>query len=200
MCVPCRVTIQWTTQTPAWKSLKDELPVLLLGWWSKWQRWVRPPVEGMGRRGEGVRARLPRTGCGLCARKLTLSHHRAWTRGKGSLQEVNFLLTVRPKEQKAEPQRGHHSWGTSAWRWQNWEGEAALRGAGGVHGRKTQLKLLPGQHPVTTTPQLRILFLLCLHFLGPIPGRVRNLNTQDLASLMLASSLQLAQRSLNFKW
>lgn len=108
-CVPCRVTIQWTTQTPAWKNLKDELPVWLPSMMEQMTEVSTASTAGawMGRGGEGVRARLPRPGCGLCARKLTLSH-LSLNRGKGSLQEVNFRLTVRTKEQQAEPQGGHH--------------------------------------------------------------------------------------------
>ena len=101
----------------------------------------------MGRRGEGVRARLPRTGCGLCARKLTvISEPEQEARVPSGRRTSRAQCCQRSRKQS-------HSAGITprdpwAWRWHNWEGEATLRGAGGVHGRKTQLKLSPGQHPV----------------------------------------------------
>lgn len=75
-------------------------------------------------------------------------------------------------------------------------GEAALRGAGGVHGEKDTVKTC---QVGCQLPHLNSGFCSCFAFIphsGPIlEGSESLIHKQDFASLMLSSSLQLAQKA-----
>ena len=186
MSIPCRVTIQWTTQTPAWKNLKDELPVsgCVLWWWSRWQRWVWPLLlePGWGRAGEGVCAYLPRTGCRLCACKETdTCHLRAWTRGKGFLQEVNFGSQCGQRSRKQSHRVGITPEGSLGMKMAGLGGRSCPEGCRRSPREKDTVKTLArsgSSYHNTSTQDIVPALPSFPHSHGPIPGRVRNLSTQ----------------------
>ena len=152
-------------------------------------------------RERGVCAYLPGPDVGCVrAREPTRSHLRAWTRGKCFLQEVNFGSRCGQRSRKQSHRVGITPEGSLGMKMAGLGGRSCPEGWRSSPREKDTVKTLArsaSSYPNTSTQDIVPALPSFPHSHGPNPGRVRNLSTQARPQF---PSLQLAQRSLNFKW
>ena len=152
-------------------------------------------------RERGVCAYLPGPDVGCVrAREPTRSHLRAWTRGKCFLQEVNFGSRCGQRSRKQSHRVGITPEGSLGMKMAGLGGRSCPEGWRRSPREKDTVKTLArsaSSYHNTSTQDIVPALPSFPHSHGPNPGRVRNLSTQARPQF---PSLQLAQRSLNFKW